>query len=31
VSLEEFFVDGDILERHEPGAALVLPDGVDQK
>ena len=31
VSLEEFFVDGDILERHEPVAALVLPDGVDQK
>ena len=31
VSLEEFFVDGDVLERDEPVARLVLPDGVDQK
>jgi len=31
VSLEEFFVDGDVLERDQSVASFVLPDGVDQK
>ena len=31
VSLEEIFVDREVLERDEPGARLVLPDRVDQK
>ena len=31
VSLEEFFVDGDVLDRHEPPARLVLGDRVDEK
>jgi len=31
VSLEEFFVDRDVLECDETVALLVIPDGVDQK
>ncbi len=31
VSLEEIFVDGDVLERDQPLPRLVLGDGVDEK
>jgi hypothetical protein len=31
VTLEEFFVDGDVLDRDEPNARLVLHDRVDEE
>ena len=31
VSLEEIFVDGDVLERDQPLPRLVLGDGVDEE
>jgi len=31
VSLEEFFVDGDVLDRNQPPSCVVLGDRVDQK
>ena len=31
MTLEEFFVDGDVLERHQPLPRLVLGDGVDEE
>ena len=30
MALEEFFVDGDVLDGHEPAAGVVLGDGVDE-
>ena len=29
--LKEIFVDGDVLDRHDPAAGLMLGDGVDQR
>src|SRR5688500_4418953 len=31
MSLEKIFVDGDVLERHQPLSRLVLADGVDKE
>jgi hypothetical protein len=29
--LEEVFVDGHVLDRHEPAARLMLLDGIDER
>ena len=31
VPLKELFVDGDVLDRHDPAARLVLDDVIDEK